>query len=92
MKAGCYIDGHWGIYAYSGIIDIAKDLGYVPSEDYLASNPEAGSIDVIEESETAIDWLNANAAEPGFIWGWHDGEFYYQPVRWWHDEEGDEAG
>lgn len=84
IEPGCYIDGRWGQYAYRRIVEIAVKYGYPPSEDWFDStiNDDA----VVEESDKALAWLNANVAKPGFLWGWQDGEVFYQTVEWWEND------
>jgi hypothetical protein len=89
IDTGCWVDGHWGIYSYGHIIGIAEGFGYKPSEDYLAGNREPATEEEIEESEDAIAWLNVNACADDCLWGWEDGEFYYQHLDWWEEQISD---
>lgn len=79
--AGCWIDGHYGIYATERVLSIAKDLDW----------PVSGDIDIndvdqlFDATDEAVDWMNKNVAPEGFSFGWHDGEFFL-----WSDEEWEE--
>jgi hypothetical protein len=98
--AGCWIDGHWGQYGVSRMVDIATDYGYSDTEVIdLASRKMAsmgpstapGLTDDDEESlsdaaDSAESWLNDNVAPEGFSFGWFDGEFFLQSAAWWEDE------
>src|SRR4029078_3202609 len=33
LATGCWIDGHWGHFAYTRLIEIAQDYGYEISDD-----------------------------------------------------------
>ena len=88
MGAGCIFDSHLGQYIFQEIVKMAEGIGYETSEGYAP--PADGTIgeddDVIEESQAAEDWLNANVAEPKHSFGWYDGDYMYQTVDWWEEE------
>ncbi len=84
MESGCIFDSHLGQYIYQEIVKMAEGIGYQSSEGY---NPPAdGTIgeddDVIEESQRAEDWLNANVAELDHYFGWCDGDYFYHDASW----------
>lgn len=86
---GCIVDGHAGIYAYVYVIDYAKEYGYVPTYDYPQDPTTSLDSDIdylVEESDRAIEWLNAMVAKDGYLFGWNDGEVFYNHVNWWEDE------
>ena len=95
---GCVFDGHHGQYIYGMIVELARGEGYVPSVEYdrevaatVAYAEGVSALEVvIEEAEKAEKWLNGHVAEEGFLFGWEDGEFFYQPAAWWQDDEIDE--
>ena len=37
--------------------------------------------------DEAEDWLNENVAQPGYMFGWSEGEFFLMPYSWWGDED-----
>ncbi|MFY1620061.1 hypothetical protein [Micromonospora sp. WMMD736] len=54
------------------------------------SSPEAsdGDWEALYEqgglADQAEAWLNDHVAPEGFVFGWHDGEFFLWPVHVWH--------
>lgn len=97
--AGCYVDGHWGQYGVSRVIDVAAGFGFDDAEALdLASRhmalygpssaPELTDDDwdsLIWASERAEQWLNDNIAPQDHYFGWYDGEFFLQSVDWWDE-------
>lgn len=90
-QTGCYVDGHWGWRGTARAISTAHELGYVMTQDdhdLVARwvNDETMTDDddsltdavlaIADESET---WLNDHTAD-GFVWHWHDGEFFLSPM------------
>lgn len=66
------------LYAFSK----DKDEFEVEGETYYASDiilDQGGLGDLAE------DWLNDNIAQPGFSFGWNDGEFFYMNDGWWEE-------
>jgi hypothetical protein len=98
--AGCLIDGHWGQYGVARMVTLAADLGYENHADIalaerklaamMPSDAPALSEDDEESLSNAADdveqWLNENAAPSGYLFGWHDGEFFLQSVDWWNED------
>lgn len=97
---GCYVEGSWGQYASARMIEIASEMGFeVKGEDALTLDVESkaaqhGRTDderenqldlVLDLADRAEAWLNDHAPE-GFLWGWRDGEFYFQSLSWWQAE------
>jgi len=97
-EVGCYVSGHSGVHGAREVIDLAVDAGFIISspEDYAAvlrydnndmdydgsdSNEAEITNDLLDEAER---WLNDNAVEEGFSFGWSDGEFFLAPN---HDAE-----
>lgn len=90
-RPGCYIDSHNGHYSYPAVIRLAIGYGYEADEEmvnllarYDRDSHEADYPfeQVIEESDTAIDWLNEHVPLDGHVWEWFDGDFgLYQMVE-----------
>lgn len=40
-------------------------------------------------ADEAEDWLNENIAQPGYSFGWADGEFFLMAYSWWSEEDED---
>lgn len=80
---GCYIDGHWGWRGTARTLEIAEDLGYPRSEGDRAmladEDSESYMDDAVFLADKAEAWLNDHTAE-GFVWYWHDGEFFLAPM------------
>jgi len=94
-EVGCFVSGHFGVHGTKEVIDLAVDAGFIilPPEDYEAverydsnemeydaNDPEI-TMDLLDEAER---WLNDNAVEEGFSFGWDMGEFFLAPN---HDAE-----
>jgi hypothetical protein len=62
-STGCWVDGHWGHYGVSRLVDIAQDYGMEISElDSLALHAYTDGIDEFEDEQTgeyhsAADWM-----------------------------------
>lgn len=94
------IDGHWGQYGIARMIQLAGQLGYSDATvldlasrklaTMMPSNaPELsdGDEDALYWAEmTVTDWLNENVAQSDHLFGWHDGEFFYQSVDWFNED------
>ena len=92
IEHGCLIDGHWGQYATTRMIEIGVELGFPIDADSAAMVRayNAGSNDdteaVVDLSDAVERWLNDNVAEEGCAFGWEDGEFFYNSVDEWETE------
>lgn len=97
LDIGCWIAGHRGRYATSGLVYKAMDWGFViDSDDDRALTAYDGGDDeilhdgemvdvfdwVIELADEAEAWLNDHVAPEGHSFGWFDCEFFL-----WTDEE-----
>jgi hypothetical protein len=97
---GCLVDGWLGQYAGASMVLVATCFGYADNEvidvarrhyDSMGSRDELGITDdehgklsdMVDEVES---WLNEHVAADGYAFGWHDGEFFYQPTTSWEDE------
>lgn len=85
--AGCWIDGHYGHYGPARLIEIAHNFGYEKDgamcQEYLYGDASSLKCEfIVEASDDAEAWMNANVAPTGFSFGWHDGEWFL-----WSDEE-----
>ena len=97
--AGCYVDGHWGIYGVAHMVARAQEWGYGDAEvidlasRHLASmgpSREDGLADnedwtLTDASDEIEEWLNTNVAPEGYQFGWHEGEFFLQSDQWWNE-------
>lgn len=108
-STGCWIDGHWGHYGISRLVEIAQDHGMEISDlDESAlwayiNNEEEFQDEVSGEyhnssdwllmqgglGDEAEEWLNDNIAQPGYSFGWMDGEFFLMNHDWWGEEKED---
>lgn len=102
LDIGCWIEGHRGHYATSGLVWKACDWGFeiddsdrLALEAYEAGNDEIFHLGekvevfdwVVELADEAEAWLNDHVAPEGHSFGWMDCEFYL-----WTDEEWAEDG
>ena len=78
-ETGCYVDGHWGWRGIGHMIDQARVM--LPGVELERPVDDADGFDpdyAVECSDTAEEALNAVTPE-GFMWHWHDGEFFLSP-------------
>lgn len=94
-EVGCYAEGSRGWYAGERVIDVAIDFGweldaeaeaaverYYHGEDRFDNDSDdlvevvAGQGGIVDEAE---EWLNDHTSE-GFLWHWHEGEFFLSPI------------
>lgn len=83
---GCWIDGHWGVYASERLVSIAEGFGYLSTllhgfeiecpEDYEAW---------IDEAIEAELFMNQNVAPEGYSFGWFDGEWFLWSEKDWEE-------
>lgn len=102
LEPGCWIDGHWGQYATAVLVDLASQYNYddpiglaiakrhleectYPGKDNHVTDEEFEIL--VSSGDQAEFWLNEAIALPGFAFGWHDGEFFYEPFEWWEDND-----
>lgn len=84
METGCIFDNHLGIYMGEAIIELAENYGFV------VQVPEDKTVEgefYNECTDDAIDYLNENVAEEGFMFGYGIGapDFMYMPIEWWEE-------
>lgn len=100
--AGCWVDGHWGVYGVTRVIDIATGHGWdgVTATHQEAIDCYSGDRDtcegavygcgcpgiVVDLADGAEQWLNDNCAPDGYSFGWHDGEFFLWSDESWSEE------
>jgi len=84
---GCLVDGHWGQYGVTRLIEIATEFGFpIDAADaaevrkYNAGDDDMDPEHVYELADSVEQWLNDNIAAEGSYFGWHDGEFFYSIV------------
>ena len=83
LETGCYVDSHHGIYAMQRVCEIAQGYGWqglVPTDDDCQNTEYA-----VELSDEALDYLNGNVAEDGYIFDWWEGNVMYWSVQEWQE-------
>ena len=85
-ETGCWIDGHWGHYGITRLIEIAGEYGFPRSQHdkvAIAAYVNDGEMEdeVIAIADDAEWWLNDQVAPDGWAFGWHDGEFFLWPIE-----------
>lgn len=107
-ETGCVIDGHWGNYGLSRMLEITDDLlgttfhdeatatfaltrptiitrnedgTYAYEDGPLPTDPWDGFTfefldEIADDAESALN----DATPGGFLWHWHDGEFFASPI------------
>lgn len=86
VDAGCWIDGHHGVYGPERLVSIAESYGYESTllHGYELLEPEDWEA-WIWESEAAAEWMNDHVAPEGFSFGWFDGEWFLWSQESWED-------
>jgi hypothetical protein len=90
-STGCWIDDRWGHYGAARLIQITIDLGWDDEEaedlaaEYFRGEEFPSDIDIWDVAYDAETWLNENIANPGFSFGWADGEFFLMNDEWWEN-------
>ncbi|MGH3608880.1 MAG: hypothetical protein ACRDRD_12435 [Pseudonocardiaceae bacterium] len=97
---GCWIEGHWGQYGPARMVLIAADYGYEDQQIVAIARRHMDECvhpgkdnEITEDEHEALSWgadsietwLNDNVAPEGYSFGWHDGEFFFEPDEWWED-------
>ena len=91
VDVGCWINGTWGHYAPTRLIEIAKENGFaVTHEEQQAINAyvdgDDGDYEMITYlSDQAEAWMNQEVAPGSHAFGWHDGEFYLWSDKDWRE-------
>lgn len=79
VPTGCYVDSHWGWRGLARMVEIAGDLVGFTSDVPIATDPDGFDIDhatfTADDAERALN----DATPEGFVWHWHDGEFFLSP-------------
>lgn len=88
--AGCWIDGHTGHYGNQYLIRIALSRGWEGADaEVLADRYPDIDLDESEIlyacADEAESWLNENVAPAGYLFGWHDGEFFLGSETSWEE-------
>lgn len=90
-ETGCYVDGHWGWRGTAQAIRVARELGFTMSQedhdlvaqwvndDTMADDDGTATEAIWAIADESEDWLNDHTEE-GFVWHWHDGEFFLSPM------------
>ncbi len=96
-EVGVLISGHAGRYGATELIRLAQEYGFGldTSDSNCVARYEDGEFDPTGEldetilwiSEDAEDFLNDHVAEEGYMFSWYEGEFYYQPMLWWTEDD-----
>jgi hypothetical protein len=88
-STGLVLDGHFGWHNHVRMLQTAEGLGWEIDDelqavmdlydsgdyDYDSNIPEI-IFDAMQEAE---NWLN-DRTDDGFVWHWHDGEFFLSPL------------
>jgi len=90
-QTGCVLDGHWGNYGLSRMLEITDDILGTAFHAEAAQawreseGPNFGEWDgftfeflneIADDAESALN----DATPGGFFWHWHDGEFFASPI------------
>ena len=94
-EQGCYVDGTWGQYGLTRLIEVAETAGFPVSDsvrfDMGVDAETNGSDDdyelIVEEADRAEAWLNENIAGSDEAFGWHEGEFFLWPLTTWNEDD-----
>jgi hypothetical protein len=90
FEPGCYFDSHRGHYIFPEIIRLAENEGRELNAEmmgildrYEDDSHEADypMESVIDESESAIQWLNDHRGREGYVWEWNDGDFGFYAIE-----------
>lgn len=85
MDTGCIFDNHRGIYMGEAIIELAEEYGFILQvpEDKTADGEFHW-----EAVDDAINFLNENVAEDGYMFEYGIGapDFMYMPISWWSED------
>jgi len=84
-KCGLVFDNHRGIYMGEAIIQLAESYG-MTHEDERTPDHEF----YCEAISDAEYWLNKHVAKEGYMFGYGEcGDFFYERVEFWDDDEED---
>lgn len=83
--AGCWIDGHWGQFGSSRLIEIAECYGFTFEPPTDSDCPGDIAEQIYEIADEAENWLNAHVAPEGFYFGWYEGEFFLWSAETWDE-------
>lgn len=99
--AGCWIEGSWGVYGATRLIEIAEGHGFYLTDDdklamqYYNANENEKKVGGIMPSEYILDqggledcaeeFLNTFCAPEGYFFGWYEGEFYLWDDSSWEE-------
>lgn len=93
VETGCWVEGHWGQYGPDRLAEQVESLGWRPD---ATNDPRAWRVAAEEADEKGLrehslweyhieamndieSWLNEHTPD-GFVWYWHDGEFFLAPI------------
>lgn len=90
-QAGCWVDGSFGQYADAHVILSACASGWLDmaafdiASRWIAMEPFTDSELhlLVSFADDAEAWMNENIAPEGYMFGWHDGEFFMMTTEWW---------
>lgn len=99
--AGCWVDGHYGQYAVAIMVSVATQCGFADDELALIAARHLASMAAPSDSSSQLtdteaeylfdssdrveSWLNEHVAPAGYLFGWHDGEFFLASDDWWQE-------
>ncbi len=92
-ECGSYVEGHWGQYGADHLAEQAEAFGWSPdkpTDDPREIRKEAEAAEeegrshwhwevYMEAADDIEEWLNDRTGF-GYIWHWHDGEFFLSPL------------
>jgi hypothetical protein len=94
-QQGCYVDGGWGHYGLTRLIEVAETGGFPVRQfvrpaiaAYVDHNYSDADYElIVEEADLAEAWLNENIAGSDEAFGWYEGAFYLWPLTTWQNEQ-----
>lgn len=95
---GCYVDGHWGIYAPCRMVEAFSGVVYeLSTEEHLlivaCSSPvdDDADLDALISLADEAEQLVNRALPDNRVAHWHDGEFFISPYCGGEEECEDET-
>ena len=95
VETGCWVDGHWGQYAVTQLIDIARNRGFEVSRtgelaisNYTSGYDVASSAEddlVVQLGDDALYFINDEVLPDGYRVDWYEGEVFCWTVDEWEN-------
>lgn len=80
--AGCWVDGHWGQFGSSRVIQLANEFGWT---GYIIDDQPEDYEFIHDIADEAEEWMNNNVAPDGHSFGWFDGEWFLWSHSTWEE-------